>query len=369
MKFIAALFILVLVSCSHSPQRRMASTPVYETGFLSALGSFPSLHSATLAESPSQRKLIGCWYAGSREMGPDVQIYCSTSNSDFIKWSAARVAVAAQEVHTDDILKSKSMGNPVLFHDDEAKVTYLFFGTVTLGGWRGVRTFYRVSKDFGQSWSGSIPVNGDFAGDSMMLGRMGKFVRIKPLQISEKEFLLPMYSEWDDKRSFSCVFKKQEDLFKEEKCQVMPGAQSLQPSFVFFDDKVLAYTRSKNKFVQTSQLNLKTREWAPLENLVTPNPDSSVDSVVTFDQRSILMVGNAITQGRYSMDLLISENGKDFKKIFSFDRSDNLQAEFSYPSLIKTSDGFYHLAYTYQRKGIKYIRFNDDWLQEQLKSL
>lgn len=356
---------LILAACSHTGSRLPASTASYETSFIAEHGDYPSVHGATLAEIPSTQQILGCWYAGKREMGRDVQIYCSHFDASTKKWSSPIVAVRAQERHTGDLLASKSIGNPVLFHDPETKLTYLFFGTVTVGGWRGVRTFYRISKDLGLTWSESIMVEGSFPGDSLMLGRMGKFVRIKPVLLSQNQLLLPMYSEWDEKRSFSCLFEKINGIFKEKSCQLMPGKESLQPTFAFFQNGLRAYTRSKNGFVQASQLDLQSLKWSPLENLSVPNPDSSVDTVTSFDGHDLLLAGNAIKAGRNKMNLLITSDGKTFREIFSFDQSEDPLAEYSYPALIKSSDGFYYLAYTHQRKGIKAIRFNEAWLQER----
>ncbi len=357
------IIILSIISVS-----ALASDPVIETSFISPKGSFPQLHSASLTEIPSSKQLMGCWYAGSREMGTDVQIYCSKTDLNKINWSAPKVAVASNERHTGDFLKSKSMGNPVVFHDAATRITYLFFGTVTVGGWRGVRTFLRISNDLGQTWSASIPVEGSFGGDSATLGRMGKFVRTKVVQISDSEFILPMYSEWDDKRSFTCSFKKQDGVFKEDQCAVMPGHQSLQPALVAIDQKLLAYTRSKNGSVQYSQSDIGQQNWSALQNIPTPNPDSSVDVILGFSQKDILLVGNARAQGRNSLDLLVSKDYINFVQVAALENSNDGAAEFSYPTLARTSDGFYHVAYTHLRTGIKHVRFNEAWLQLKIKN-
>lgn len=364
---LTGFFTIILLPVLFVTFQAEAQNSVLESTFISAEGSFPSLHGATLASIPSEGKLLSCWYAGSREMGTDVQIYCSHSSDKEIKWSTPWIAVKAGERHTGDFLKSKSIGNPVLFQDDEAKVTYLFFGTVTLGGWRGVRTFYRISKDAGRTWSESIPVNGSFPGDSIALGRIGKFVRIKPILVSKNEFLLPMYFEWDEKRSFSCSFKRNsKGLFIETDCSAMPGAESLQPSLVVLGNQVHAYTRSKNKFVQHSVLDLNSKTWTPLKNLDIANPDSSIDTAVT-DQQGVILVGNILPNGRNQLDLLYSTDGIQFKKIYSFESNKEPSAEYSYPALIKTADGNYHLAFTYQRKAIKHFHFDQAWLNEQIQ--
>jgi predicted neuraminidase len=41
---------------------------------------------------------------------------------------------------------------------------------------------------------------------------------------------------------------------------------------------------------------------------------------------------------------------------------ERLNREFSYPSLRQAADGSLHLAYTYWRQAIKYVRVNEDWV-------
>jgi len=40
--------------------------------------------------------------------------------------------------------------------------------------------------------------------------------------------------------------------------------------------------------------------------------------------------------------------------------------EFSYPTLVRSMDGMYHLTYTYDRKRIKHIIFDDTWLNGRI---
>jgi predicted neuraminidase len=42
---------------------------------------------------------------------------------------------------------------------------------------------------------------------------------------------------------------------------------------------------------------------------------------------------------------------------------DKLNREFSYPSLCQSADGTMHVAYTYWRQAIKYVRVNEAWIR------
>ena len=46
------------------------------------------------------------------------------------------------------------------------------------------------------------------------------------------------------------------------------------------------------------------------------------------------------------------------------DNSTNVQGvEYSYPTVLQTPDGKIHAAYTYNRQTIKYVTFDEDWIQ------
>ena len=36
--------------------------------------------------------------------------------------------------------------------------------------------------------------------------------------------------------------------------------------------------------------------------------------------------------------------------------------EYSYPSVLQTSDGYIHITYTFNRETIKYVKFTESWI-------
>jgi predicted neuraminidase len=42
---------------------------------------------------------------------------------------------------------------------------------------------------------------------------------------------------------------------------------------------------------------------------------------------------------------------------------EGLNREFSYPSIVQTADGALHVAFTYFRQAIKYVRLSEDWVR------
>lgn len=36
--------------------------------------------------------------------------------------------------------------------------------------------------------------------------------------------------------------------------------------------------------------------------------------------------------------------------------------EYSYPTVLQTSDGYIHVTYTYNRETIKYVKFMESWI-------
>jgi predicted neuraminidase len=70
-----------------------------------------------------------------------------------------------------------------------------------------------------------------------------------------------------------------------------------------------------------------------------------------------------VEAGRSSLALAVSrDQGQNWQTVRHFERLDDGSGEFSYPYLIRASDGNMHLLYTWNRKRIRHVAFNDNWV-------
>jgi len=56
------------------------------------------------------------------------------------------------------------------------------------------------------------------------------------------------------------------------------------------------------------------------------------------------------------------DDGRSWQTVRHFEQAVEGKNEFSYPYLIRSSNGSMHLLYTWNRKRIRHISFNDSWV-------
>jgi hypothetical protein len=79
-----------------------------------------------------------------------------------------------------------------------------------------------------------------------------------------------------------------------------------------------------------------------------------------------LLAFNDTDSGRDNLRLAISaDNGVTWKRAATVVAEAG--QEFSYPTVLQTSDGLIHVTYTWKRKGIREATFNVAWLEAQMR--
>jgi len=333
--------------------------PVYREAWVVRDGVFRANLGPTIAELPD-RTLIACWPAGSTEQARDVQIYCSRSAPGGPTWGSPAVVVRRGERPAGWILKNRTLANPVLYVDRERRL-WLFYSAVDLPivGWSGSHVDYKVSDDLGRSW----------AGGRRLVRAYGTLTKNKALELAPSEILLPVYHELFGTHAYVLRLSLHHGRIDAVRSLRIPGGDHIQPSLVpAGGDRVFAYLRTATSRVPRvlfSEYDPVRGLWSPATPLDVPNPKAPVD-VLRAEDGKILMAYNATTRYRTPLSLAYSDDGRRFTKIWDFENQPGKR--FSYPTLIRSSDGFYHVVYRYEGLAIKHVMFNREWLDARIRA-
>jgi predicted neuraminidase len=88
-----------------------------------------------------------------------------------------------------------------------------------------------------------------------------------------------------------------------------------------------------------------------MELIGLPNPDSGLDGTVLRDGRGLL-VYNHSKRKRTPLNVAVTHDGKTWLMCLTLE---DRPGEYSYPSVIQTSDELVHILYTWNRRRIKHV--------------
>jgi len=135
--------------------------------------------------------------------------------------------------------------------------------------------------------------------------------------------------------------------------------QAIQPSILKHKNgKLQVLCRTRNGKVATAWSSDNGDTWSPLELTSVPNNNSGTDAVTLKDGRHLLIYNNFGTlpgtpKGvRTPLSVAVSKDGKNWKEVLVLE--DSPISQYSYPSIIQSSDGKVHAIYTWRRQRIKY---------------
>jgi predicted neuraminidase len=322
---------------------------------------FPSCHASTVVEVVPG-KLMAAWFGGQAEGAKDVAIWASLREDG--RWSAPTELAREKNVPT---------WNPVLFKTADQKLwLYYKFGPHPTN-WTGARKY---SVDGGKTWS---------APEKLPAGILGP-VRVKPLVVDHNLVVsgtsVESYLAWaswversvDGGNTWSRIGPINVPLSAEGKAKIdavktpdNPMAAdwdrthgTIQPVILPAGGKnLLMFARATATigyvaFSQSKDLGLTWSTMQPLTDL--PNPNSGVDAIRLKDG-SYVMIYNHTKNGRSPLNLARSKDGKTWQRLADLETE---PGEFSYPAMILGSDGALHITYTWNRKKMRYVRFQVD---------
>jgi predicted neuraminidase len=257
------------------------------------------------------------------------------------------------------------VGNPILFPGAGGRL-WLVYVTITVGGWSGSSLNIKWSDDGGITWTESQRLT-----LSPFLN-VSELVRNRPLPMAGGGFAVPIYHE--------CLGDFPEILWLRpapnepdihfKKSRMTGGSSFIQPSIAALEPSLaMAFyrCRSDEKAIGRAVTTDAGLTWSGPQLLSLPNPDSALDTLLLSNQR-ILMVFNDSPVNRENLRLAVSfDRGRRWTRIATLENAPG--GKFSYPYMIRTQDGRIHLVYTWNRKRIRHIIFNEAWIDAQIEEV
>lgn len=372
---------------------------------------FPAFHSAAIPAATIQshasnllqlpdKTLLCAWFGGSQEGLPDIRIWLSRQEPGSSAWSEPKNIASVE---------GRSCQNPVLFRAPKSGDLWLFHTSQDAGNQDGAVIMARTSSDNGITWSEPRLPFGD---------RTGAFVRQPLVVLEDGTWVLPIFHcrstpghRWIGNDDISAVFySKDEGQTWEEKVvpnsigavhmQILPPAKGKSEYVGLFRSRW-----ADNVYRSTSNNGL---DWAAPKPLDLPNPNSGIcaarlssGKIVLVFNRSASAPELAKREGLYdditpeddkrpnqksavsgktaiwgtprkALTVAISgdegltwkervlEDGDGFCMTNNSEKKTN--RELSYPSIFAEqteSEDVVHIAFTFHRQYIKYVRIAD----------
>ena len=316
--------------------------------FLYKKAGFPSCHSATIIELDNG-DLLCTYFGGTYERHPDVEIRLSRKKKGG-EWSApVSVANGVQAVG-----KRVPTWNPVLFQPAGGDLMLFYKVGPSPKEWWGE---VKISKDNGYTWSKARRLEGKILGP----------VKNKPIQLANEVILSGSSSEangWqghierstDGGKTWSFIGPLNDGK----------KMRAIQPALLTHANgslQMLCRTSNSNsEYISETWSNDEGLTWSEMTATALPNNNSGIDAVTLKDGRHLLIYNHATRnqkgmghKGRGVINLAVSKDGKSWEAALVLDYIDQPEKQYSYPSIIQTSDGLVHIVYTWHRERIKHV--------------
>ncbi len=364
------------------------------------------VHSSSITALPGGN-LMSVWFAGSREGAADVQIRGARFDSSSGEWGK-EIILATREMTRQAVGKPiRKLGNPVIALAPDDRL-WLFYVSVSLGGWAGSAINVMVSDDLGNTWSAPRQlITSPFINISTL-------VRSAPVFHRDGSIGLPVYHEFLGK--FPEYLYMDADGRVVDKFRMADGTNSLQPTVVTLDENraiaLLRYAGTEEGHVLATLTADAGQTWSEELPVAPWNPNSSL-SAVRSHRNTLLVAQNNLADGRFRLTLDESTFSlSTWSLIDTVDESTDAEGDpiplkeyaplmrqqflkasgperqllldeylqvmeervcrrglcnfdYEYPYMIRSDDGRYHLVYSWNNSFIKHVSFNRAWVEAQ----
>jgi predicted neuraminidase len=358
-------------------------------------------HAASAVELRDGR-VRAFWYAGSNEGAPDVEVRTAVFDPDRNAWGEERIV--ASRVSTQEAVGRfvKRIGNAVAGHAADGSLR-LFYVTGSVGGWVGSSITVMTSQDEGETWTRARRlITSPFL-------NLSTLVRSGPFLYADGTMGLPVYHEFLGK--FGELLRLDTTGGVIDKQRLGSAGSGLQPVILVKSPRealaLLRYSGSERPHRVLGSTTVDAGEhWTQPVRTSLSNPDAALSGVVLSDGR-ILVALNDVEEAREALSLVVSDDGgNQWRTIYQledesaardqlneaeYSRTIEARArasdatvedpsahaksvrrvtywgqryhfEFSYPYLIETRRGRFHVLYTWNKSFIKDFEFNRAWL-------
>ena len=370
-------------------------------------------HAASLVELKDGR-LRAFWFSGSREGASDVTINSAVFDPLQNQWGKEQAIAGRDSTQRGLHRYIAKVGNPVATRAPDGSL-WLFYVSVSLGGWAGSSITMMTSNDEGVNWSAPRRLI------TTPFSNISTLVKSAPFFYADGSMGLPVYHEFASKFAEILHLDKSGKVI--DKQRLAAGGQgTLQPvMLVRSAQDALVLTRYSGKGTSKHVLSMTTddggRSWQPVQQTVLRNPDAAMTALVLADGK-LLAVLNDQENGRDSLSMQLSSDGgvtwrelrrleemsalrskqmderacldlvdslarssdaklehEDVQQLAEYEDSakslvrtgGGCHFEFSYPYLIQARNGDIHMVYTWNRAFIKHGVFDPMWLQRRLQ--
>ena len=349
--------------------------------------------------------LLCAWFGGTQEGVPDISIYLSRLAAGSVTWTDPVKL-------SDDPTRSEQ--NPVLFAAPDGKLWLVY--TAQLSGHQNTSIVRRrVSDDNGHTWG---PID-------TLFDKPGTFVRQPIVVAHDGAWLCPVFmcrvapgERWSGNDDISVVMRSVDNGRSWSEHEVPGSVGCVHMNIqVLADGTAVALFRSRwadHVYMSRSSNGI---DWSEPRALALPNNNSSIqftalanghlalvfnnssaanstsrraslyDDIEDAEDNGALRTQAASVHGtafwgapRAPMTLAISTDGgltwPVMRNLETGDgycmtnnSSEQLNREFSYPSIVQSQDGRLHIAFTYFRQRIKYVCVTEGWVSANAKQV
>jgi len=341
MKSIILWFMVSIVALKLDAQVQKWQHGIVKSEFIYDKASFPSCHSATIAETPEG--LVVSFFGGTKERHPDVEIYVSRLING--KWTAP-YSVANGIQPSGPRLPT---WNPVLYQVPGGQLLLFYKVGPKPSAWWGM---LRSSSDNGKTWSEPQRLPKGFIGP----------VKNKPVLLSNGNLICPSSTEGEG--GWKLHFEVTADQGKTWRKVELPDAgktlEAIQPSVLDHGNGNLQLlARSRNRTLVTAYSRDNGETWSALSKTSLPNNNSGTDALTTSDGRDVLVYNHVLPPGdlakgpRTPLNVAVKRGDKNWEAALILE--DSPISQYSYPSVIQTADGLLHFVYTWRREKIRHV--------------